>query len=439
MAAMQLQDTRQNDQHLAEFRPIFSRTSLVLLVALLLGETTINYVDRQVLSVLAPVLRAEFSLSNAQYAMILNAFLGTYAVAYAFAGWALDRLGISRGLSLAVTWWSVAGALTALARGPFSLAFFRGLLAVGEAAAWPAFAKAAATWVPPAARTLVIGICNSGSSLGAMIAPPLVAFLTLHWGWRASFVVTGLLGFLWVGLFLLFRARHPQMDLTDRSDAFGAGEIPWRTLLRYRQTWAAFVCRFFADPLWYFFVFWIPEFLARERGLNLAGIGLVAWIPFLVADVANLAGGYLSLRLLQRGWTVNRVRKTMMVVATCFSPLAIVAVFSDSLFWTMTMISVAIFFWMQWSITVHSLPGDFFPPRAVGSVYGFAGTGSTVGSMISTWGVGAVLDATGSYVPVFIGLSLLMPIGLALGFFLMGRVEPIRDFDHPTPRVSQAW
>jgi ACS family hexuronate transporter-like MFS transporter len=412
----------------AEFRPIFSKTSLVLMVALLLGETTINYIDRQVVSVLAPTLRAEFSLSNAQYAMILNAFLGTYAVAYMFAGWVLDRLGISRGLSLAVTLWSAAGALTALARGPMSLAFFRGLLAIGEAGAWPAFAKAAATWVPPSARTLVIGICNSGSSLGAMIAPPMVAFITLHWGWRASFVVTGLLGFVWVALFQWFRSRHPEMDLRDRADSVSAANIPWATLLRYRQTWAVFVCRFFADPLWYFFVFWIPEFLTRERGLNLAGIALVAWIPFLVADVANFAGGYWSLRLLERGWSVNRVRKMMMVLATCFSPLAIVAAFSTSLFWTMTMISISIFFWILWSITVHSLPGDYFPPRAVGSVYGIAGTGSTVGSMISTWAVGAVLDATHSYVPVFIGLSLLMPVGLALGFYLMGRVEPIRDF-----------
>ena len=427
---MPLQATQPDDRRVAQFRPTFSQTSLVLLVALLLGETTINYIDRQVVSVLAPTLRAEFSLSNAQYAMILNAFLGVYAIAYPIAGWALDFLGISRGLTLAVTWWSIAGALTALARGPFSLAFFRGLLAIGEGGAWPAFAKAAATWVPPAARTMVIGICNSGSSLGAMIAPPLVAFVTLRWGWRASFVVTGALGLLWVALFQLFRYLHPGMDLQDRPGGEpGLARIRWSTLLRYRQTWAVFVCRFFADPLWYFFVFWIPEFLTRERGLNLAGIALVAWIPFLVADVANFAGGYASLRLLNRGWSVNRVRKTMMVLATCFSPLAIVAVFSHSLFWTMTMISVSIFFWILWSITVHSLPGDYFPPRAVASVYGIAGTGSTVGSMISTWAVGAVLDATHNYVPVFIGLSLLMPIGLVIGFFLMGKVAPIRDFD----------
>src|SRR5215468_4600380 len=153
-----------------KFRPVFARTGLILLVALLLGETTINFIDRQVVSVLAPTLRDEFRLSNSQYAAIVNAFLITYAVSYSFAGWALDRLGVGRGLTLSISWWSAAGMMTALARGPWSLGFLRGLLAVGEAGAWPAFAKAAATWVPLEARAFVIGVCNSGSSLGAMIA-----------------------------------------------------------------------------------------------------------------------------------------------------------------------------------------------------------------------------------------------------------------------------
>src|SRR6266853_606494 len=317
--------------------------------------------------------------------------------------------------------------LTALSRGPWSMGFFRGVLAVGEAGAWPAFAKAAATWVPPEARTLVIGICNSGSSLGAMIAPPLVAGITLRWGWRASFFVTGALGFLWVAAFQWFRRTHPQMEQTDAAQASASGKIPWTELLRYRQTWAVFFCRFLADPLWYFFVFWIPEFLTRERGLNLAGIGLVAWIPFLVADVSNFTGGYMSFRLQEAGWSVNRTRKTMMVLAVVFSPMAILAVLSHSLFWTIALISVSIFFLIFWSISVHSLPGDYFPPRAVASVYGIAGTGSTIGSMISTWAVGAILDSTHSYTIVFVGLSMLMPVALLVGFLLMRRVEPILD------------
>jgi len=412
----------------AKLDPVFTRGALFLLIALLLGETTINFIDRQVLSVLAPTLRGEFHLSNSQYAAIINAFMATYAVAYTFAGYVLDRLGVGRGLTLSVSWWSAAGMLTALARGPLSLGFFRGLLAVGEAGAWPAFAKATAAWVPSEARTLAIGVCNSGSSLGAMIAPPLVVGVTVIAGWRGAFIATGAIGFLWVLAFQLFRRTHPRMARAE-SQAIAAGDrVRWVELLRYRQTWAIFFCRFFADPLWFFYVFWIPEFLTRERGLNLAGIAAVAWIPFLVADLSNFSGGYLTLRLQRAGWSANRTRKTLMVIATVLSPLGILAVFAHSLFWTIALISVAIYFWMFWSITIHTLPGDYFPPRAVASVYGIGGTGSTIGSVISTWAVGRTLDSTHSYAPVFIGLGLLMPIALLAGTALMGRVEPVKDF-----------
>ncbi len=409
-----------------QFRAVFTRRSLIILVALLLGQTTINFIDRQVVSVLAPTLRAEFNLSNGQYALILNAFMATYAVSYAFAGWVLDRLGVGRGLTLAVGWWSLAGMSAALATGPLSLGATRAALAIGEGGGWPAFAKAIATWVPPQARTLAIGVCNSGSSLGAMIAPPLVAFVTLRWGWRAAFIVTGALGFVWIAAFQLFRYLHPEMEASEREAQTAGDRLRWLDLMQYRQTWAPFVCRFLADPLWYFYVFWIPEFLTRERGLNLAAIGAVAWIPFLVADLSNFVGGYLSLRLQRAGWSANRTRKTMMVIATVMSPIGILAVFAQSLFWTIGLICIAIFFWMWWSIAVHSLPGDYFPPRAVGSVYGIAGTGSTVGSVISTWAVGRTLDVTGSYVPVFIGIGLLMPVALVAGFALMRRVEPVK-------------
>jgi ACS family hexuronate transporter-like MFS transporter len=402
----------------------FTRTSLIVLVVLLLGETTINFIDRQVVSVLAPTLRGEFHLSNSLYAAIVNAFLVTYAISYTFAGWVLDRLGVGRGLTLAISWWSAAGMLTSFARGPLSLGAFRSLLAVGEGGAWPAFVKAVSQWVPKEARTLAIGVCNSGSSLGAMIAPPLVAWITGRWGWRMAFVATGGLGFLWVAAFSVFRKMHPQMALTDQEKRSPV-PLPWKSLLRYRETWAVFCCRFLADPLWYFYVFWIPEFLTRERGLNLAEIGAVAWIPFLIADISNFAGGYLAMQLLRRGWTVNRTRKTMMSLAAVVSPVGIFAVFAHSLFWTIGLIGVAIFFWMWWSLSVHALPGDYFPARAVASVYGIGGTGSTVGSVISTWAVGRTLDITHSYAPVFIGIGLLMPAAMAVGFTLMRRVEPV--------------
>jgi ACS family hexuronate transporter-like MFS transporter len=410
-----------------EFRRVFPQTSLIILVALLLGETTINFIDRQVVSVLAPTLRDEFHLSNSHYAAIVNAFLVTYAISYSFAGWVLDRLGVGRGLTLAISWWSIAGMLTSLARGPISLGLFRSLLAIGEGGAWPAFAKAVSIWVPPEARTLAIGVCNSGSSLGAMLAPPLVAWITYRYNWRAAFVVTGAIGFLWVAAFLWFRHSHPEMAASEKSvQAAGAHPgLSWGRLVRYRQTWAVFACRFFADPLWYFYVFWIPEYLTRERHLDLAAMAKVAWIPFLVADLANFAGGYLTLRLQRAGWSPNRTRKTLMAIAALLSPIGIFAVWADSLATTMTLISVAIFFWMLWSISVHSLAGDYFPARAVGSVYGIAGTGSTVGSVISTWGVGRILDATHSYAPVFVSIGILMPVAMLIGFSLMKRVEPV--------------
>lgn len=402
---------------------------MVTLIALLLGATTINYIDRQVLSVLAPTLRDEFQLSNSDYALILNAFMVSYAVSFPLMGMMLDRLGVGRGLTLAVSWWSAAGMLTALARGPFSMGFFRSLLAIGEAGAWPGFAKAVAIWAPSQWRTLAIGVCNSGSSLGAMIAPPLVVFITQFCGWQGAFVVTGALGLIWVAVFQLFRRRHPEMAIDDQprpvSGASGS-RVGWRELIRYRQTWAIFVCRFLADPIWYFYVFWIPEFLARERGLDLAAIGAVAWIPFLVSDISNFTTGYLALRLERAGWSVNRTRKALMLLGAAGSPIGIAAVHTDSLFWTMTFISIAIFFWMSWSVTVQTLAADCFPSHAVASVYGLGGTGSTIGSVISIWLVGRTLDLTSSYTAVFLGLGLLMPFAFVIGATLVGRIEKIQ-------------
>jgi ACS family hexuronate transporter-like MFS transporter len=403
-----------------------SRFSLFLLIALLLGATTINYIDRQVLSVLAPVLRNEFNMSNEQYAGILNAFMVTYAIGMPLAGWTLDRIGVGRGLTLAVAWWSVAGMLTSLARGPISLGIGRSLLAVGESGAWPSFAKAVAIWVPAQWRTLAIGVCNSGSSRGAMIAPPLVVWLTHRHGWQGAFIITGALGFVWVRAFQLFRRFHPQMRESDREqNAPDAHPVRWRTLLRRRQMWIVFVCRFLADPIWYFYIFWIPEFLTRERGLSLAAIGAVAWIPFLFSDVSNFVTGILAQRLERAGCSVNRTRKCLMLIGAVVSPIGVAAVYAQSLFLTMTFICIAIFFWMIWSVTVQTLRGDYFPPQAVASVYGFGGMGSTLGSVISIWLVGRTLDITHSYVPVFVGLGLLMPVACVVGLALMGRVERV--------------
>ena len=213
-------------------------SALVMFSALMLGETTINWIDRQALSVLAPTLRDEFGWSNAQYAQIVNAFMITYLFAYSFAGWVLDRIGIRRGLTLSIVWWSTAGVLTSLSTGLKSMSFFRALLAVGEGGAWPSFAKAAAVWIPEKARSMFIGVCNSGSSLGIMIATALVAFIKIRWGWRWAFVVTGLLGFGWVIMFRLFMWRHPEFSEADASQVAKGPRRSWLELVGYRQAWA---------------------------------------------------------------------------------------------------------------------------------------------------------------------------------------------------------
>ena len=412
-----------------EFKAVFTQRAIVMLVVLLLFETTINYVDRQVVSVLAPTLMAEFHMNNSLYALIVNVFMATYALSYAFAGWAIDRLGVGPGLSLSVIWWSIADMSTALARGPFSLGLYRSLLAVGEGGAWPAFAKAVALWVPKEARGLAMGACNSGSSLGAMIAPPLVVWIARLAGWRACFVITGAIGLVWCAAFWLFQRLHPEMARAEAVPQLAADKVPWMKLLRYRQTWAVFACRFMADPMWYFFVFWMPSFLAKERGLNLAGIGAVSGIPFLAAMIANFAAGYAMLYLERAGWSVNRTRKTIMAMSALLSPIGILAVFAHSLSWTMALITAAVFCWMFWSVAVHTLSGDYFPPRAVASVYGIAGTGSTIGTVIATWAVGHVLDLTHSYTPVFIGIGATMPLAMIVGFSLMKRVEQVKGLE----------
>jgi ACS family hexuronate transporter-like MFS transporter len=405
---------------------VLKKTVLIGLVAFLLGETTINFIDRQVLAVLAPTIRAEFNLSNSDYASIINAFQMTYAVAYSFAGWVLDRVGVGVGLTLAVAWWSGAGMLTAFSTGLRSMQIFRSILAVGEAGAWPSFAKATATWVPPQSRSLVIGICNSGSSFGAMIAPILVTWITLRFGWRETFAITGGLGFIWVAGWLIFLKKNPELRAAEKESAAKHGRVGWASLLGYRQTWGIFFCRFFADPLWFFYISWIPEFLTRERRLDMIGVAKVAWIPFLVADVGNFAAGFVAMRLQKAGWTVNRTRKTMMMFGACCAPVGISAVFATTVFWTILPICFAIFTWMFWSVAVHTLAGDFYPSSAVGSAYGIAGTGSTMGAVVSTWLVGRTLDATHSYIPVFIGIGLLMPVAMLIGFTLLKRIEPVQ-------------
>ena len=376
------------------------------LIFILLGATTINYLDRLTASVLAPTLRDEFGMSNADYSFVVNAFTAAYLIFYSVGGRIADVIGARRALALFMVWWSVAGAAQALTVGMRSLAVVRFVLAAGQGGTWPAAMKAAAKHVPGSQRSLSVGITNSGSSIGAMLAPPLIGTMALLWGWKAACVATGAIGFLW----LPFWFRLTRQPTQGQGAAVREETVPWRRVVVYRQAWAVFLGRAIGDPFWVFYIFWLPEYLARDRGLDLESIAAVGWIPFLVAGLANFAGGGVTSWLVGRGWSVHRARRTMMWIAAPASMVGVAAAYTDSLAVAMTAISAAAFFFMFWSVNTVNLPSDWFPPKYVGTVFGFSGTGQGLGSMLIIYLVGQVLDATGNYALVFAGVGLLVPL-----------------------------
>jgi len=392
-----------------------------LFVIIVLGSTTINFIDRQTLSVLAPVLRDEFRLSNTDYAWIINSFQLAYLVMNGVGGRLSDLLGVRRGMTLFVVWWSFFSALQAFIVGAKSLAVCRFSLALGEGGNWATAMKAVAERVPAPMRSIAVGIVNSGSTLGTALATPLVGWLAITWGWRAAFFLASLIGFLWLPVWLASTHSQHQPKTKKRTEK----SPPWSSIFRYRQVWAIFLGRLIGDPVFFFYAFWLPEYLHRNRGLSLASISAVAWIPFVAAAIGNIAGGAISDSLVRGGWTINRARKTVMVISALGAPVGIVAVCNTSLSTAITAISLATTFYFCWAVNLHTLPADFFPPSYVGTVFGFGGTGSGLGTLLVTAAVGLTLDLTHSYTWVFIGIGLLLPVALVVVLPLAGKVQPL--------------
>jgi ACS family hexuronate transporter-like MFS transporter len=397
------------------------------IATLLFLATLINYIDRQTLSVLAPLLREKFHMSNTDYSRVVFAFLLAYTFMQSGFGRIMDRLGTKRGFSLAIIGWSVAALLHAGVNSTFQLGICRFLLGAGEAGNWPGAVKAIAEWFPAKSRALAIGFFNSGSSLGAVIAPPVVAWIALHWGWRAAFLLTGLLGFLWLIAWLVFYyspQAHPlitagELEFIGAGRATAVGEVgaparaaaPWGSLLRYRQVWGLVLSRMLADPVWWFYVFWLPEYLSRERHFSLQMIGYFAWIPFLTADAGNFLGGWLSGYLIRRGRPVLASRTTVMLVSAATMLAGIPAVLTENAFVALALISLATLAYSCWAANVLTLPADLFPHDRVASVSGMSGTGGATGGMIFTLITGFVLDRF-SYLPIFVAAGL-MPLAAA--------------------------
>jgi ACS family hexuronate transporter-like MFS transporter len=409
------------------------------IIGLIFLATLINYIDRLTISVLAPVITRDLGLTNTEFGGIITWFLLAYTISQGLSGKLYDRVGTKRGFVCSIVLWSLAAMAHAFARGLASLSIFRFVLGLGEAGNWPGAAKTVAEWFPIRERAFGMAIFNSGAAIGSIVAPPLIVWLSLTYGWQTTFIVTGSLGFAWLVLWLLFYQtpdRHEWLGDDERKlihegqrvDA--AAETPtaeasvplrWRELLRYRQVWAIVLARFLTDPIWWLYISWLPKYLADARGFSLVKIGLFAWVPYVAADAGSLSGGWLSGYLIGRGWTVDRARKVVILAAALLMPAGIFAAFAHDAMVALVLIGVVLFGFQVWINNVQTLPSDFFSDKAVASVAGLGGTGAGIGSMIFIFSTGWVVDHF-SYVPVLVFAGLLAPLGTLVLFAFSGRI-----------------
>lgn len=411
------------------------------IVGLVFLATLINYVDRLTLSVLAPVITEDLGLSNTEFGGIVAWFLLAYTISQGVSGKLYDRIGTRLGFMCSIVVWSLAAIAHAFARGVASLSVCRFVLGLGEAGNWPGAAKAIAEWFPIRQRALGMAIFNSGAALGSVVAPPLIVFLSLQYGWQATFIATGSLGFLWLALWWLFYRtpdEHPWLTRAElrliregqrpegaAKTADEAGGAPrWRELLRHRQVWGIVVARFLTDPVWWLYLTWLPLYLANVRGFSLKEIALFAWVPYLAADAGSLLGGWFSGFLIGRGWSVDRARKGVILFGALLMPAGVIAAFATDPMVALALIGVVLFGFQAWINNVQTLPSDFFAARAVASVAGLGGTAAGIGSMIFVFTTGAVVDHF-SYTPILIAAGVLGPLGTIALFILAGPIRRV--------------
>jgi ACS family hexuronate transporter-like MFS transporter len=406
------------------------RWRIALLLCLI---TTINYIDRQALTVAAPLLMDEFAISNADYGLITSGFLFAYGIGQLLCGPVVDRLGTKRAFALAVAAWSVAGMLHAWGRGLASFFIFRVLLGLTEAANFPVALKAIAEWFPRSERSLAVGILTVGPGLGAILAPPLIAVLISLWGWQAAFLVPGGIGFVWLLIWQAWfyaPAEHPALPAAERDlilSDLGEPEAapadrPWYWSLRYPEVWGLMLSRFVSDGAFYFFVFWLPIYLTNERGFNLTDIALFAWIPFLAVDVGGLAGGWLGKVLVDRGASIDQARKRVIWIGALLVPAALPAVAAESWVVALALIAVAMFAIQFKASSLFAVPADLFPARDVGTIWGLFGAVGSFGGMAFSGLAGWTIDHY-SWTPLFVAVALMHIVSAALVNGFIPRIE----------------
>ena len=397
------------------------------IAALLFLSTVINYIDRQTLSVLSPVLTRELHLSPIEYSNILTAFLAAYTVMYVGSGFLVDRWGTRLSLSVFMVWWSVSNMLHAFAQGVWSLGILRFLLGMGESGNFMAAFKAVSEWYPAKERAFVNGLINGGAAIGAVIAPPVITWINATYGWQPAFVVTGSLGFLWLAFWLYLYhppETHPLITeeerayvLADPAVAASTGRVPWQQVLKYEQTWGLLLARFFSDPVWWFYLFWLPKYLVEQRGFTMAEMGMLAWMPYLAADAGALVGGWVSGRLIAQGRDALKARMMVMLPFAMLMPLSLAVNHAPSRTLTLTLICLVTFSHMAWKTNQTTLTNDVFPKPMIGTVAGILAFGNGLGGTLFTWMTGYVVQWFG-YEAIFILMSVLHP----MSYFIVRRL-----------------
>ncbi len=393
-------------------------------LALLFLSIMINLLDRQVLSVVAPVLRDEMGMTATEYGRIIFAFMLGMALMQLPAGMLLDRWGPRMGLALMCGWWSAANMLHAFARSVGHFAAFRFLLGMGECGNYSGGLKVIAQWFPVSERALASGIFNSGTLLGSIIAVPLVTVLMLRYGWQAAFVVPSLLGFFWAAAWAAMYREPAGQEITGAHAP--QARISLAGLFQIRQTWGVMAVRGLAGPVTQFYWFWLPEYLKSERQLSLEMIGLLGWIPYLCGGFGNLIGGWFSSHLIRRGWAVDRSRKLAFVLSVALTAASALIPFLPTAGGAIAVICVAVFGISAFATTFMGMVTDIFPERAVARVAGITGLGDSGMSMVLMLATGAVVDRF-SYLPVFLAAACMPALALAIIFLVIRRIEPVKE------------
>ncbi len=401
---------------------------------LLFAAMVINYVDRQMIGFLKPTLSAEFGWSETDYADIVFWFQASYAVFYLIFGRIMDRVGARWGLGVAFLIWQIGHMMHGAARDLSHFIMARMVLGVGEAGGFPGGIKAVAEWFPKKERAFATGLFNAGTNIGAIVTPLLVPVLVLSFGWQMAFVVTGLMGLIWLPIWLLVYRRPrevkklstAELEWIEQDPADTVEKIGWKKLLTVKETWAYAAGKFLIDPIWWMFLFWLPDFLGKNYGLDLKTFGPPIVAIYLLSDVGSVGGGWMSGRFMKSGMSLNKARKlTMLICALCAVPVAFAA-FASNLWVAVLIIGLATAAHQGFSANLYAFPGDVFPRSAVGSVVGIGGMLGGIGGMIMAKYAGFVLDQIGTYTPIFVVAASAYLVALLVVHLISPRYEPAK-------------